>query len=297
MYAMGLDLDNCIRCMTCAVACKMGADSSDGFDLTRVQVVDWGEFPNAEQGFIPLMCNHCEAPLCVLACSTGATFKMEDGAVLVDRSSCISCGACVTACPYGNRFLPGESDLTTVEKCDLCYSRLKKNRAPLCVEHCPGQCRIFGDLEDTQSSISKFIEQEDVRRFGETQVYYRYPKKMPPHYMPQAVDTSGVKPVFHWSAYECEEPAGSVSIFYSMCAECNHIPYCGSEVVVRDGEVVGLEKRAGFPNDTLCSKGIAQVQAVSDPERLLHPVKRTNPKGESGQWEQITWDEAIQTIG
>ena len=81
-------------------------------------------------------------------CPVGATFDAPDGAVLVDRKYCIGCGFCIQACPYGCRFL---SPVTrTAEKCTLCYHRITRGLKPACVEVCPTQARIFGDLKNSE---------------------------------------------------------------------------------------------------------------------------------------------------
>lgn len=83
---------------------------------------------------------------------------------------------------------------------------------------------------------------------------------------------------------------------YSHCVMCNHMPKCGVKAIVKDNKIYRIEKREGYGNNLLCAKGIASMQEIYDPHRLLHPMKRTNAKGEPAQWEQITWDEALSTI-
>ncbi len=83
---------------------------------------------------------------------------------------------------------------------------------------------------------------------------------------------------------------------YSHCVQCNHVPFCGMKLVFKDDKLYRIEKRGNYNNNLLCAKSIAALQELYDPERLLYPMKRTNPKGEPGQWERITWDEALKTI-
>lgn len=86
----------------------------------------------------------------------------------------------------------------------------------------------------------------------------------------------------------------------SYCDMCNHTPKCGIKAFVRENKIVRIESREdGYPNDPLCAKGMASIQEIYDPHRLLYPMKRTNPvKGidEDPGWEQITWEEAYDTI-
>jgi len=94
--------------------------------------------------FVPKLCNLCEHSPCAQVCPVGATFDSPDGAVLVDPKYCIGCGFCIQACPYGCRFLNPATH--TAEKCTLCYHRITRGLKPACVEVCPTQTRIFGDL-------------------------------------------------------------------------------------------------------------------------------------------------------
>ena len=93
-------------------------------------------------------------------CPTGATYKTEDGVVVIDHTYCIGCQYCVQACPYGARFFNEEKNVT--DKCTWCYHRITKGLQPACVEVCPVGARIFGDRNDKQSVISQFIQNNRV---------------------------------------------------------------------------------------------------------------------------------------
>jgi len=126
-----------------------------------------------------LLCNHCEHPPCVRVCPTRATFKREDGIVMMDYHRCIGCRFCMAACPYGarsfnwydpRRFLKHlNPDFPTrtkgvVEKCTLCYERLAEGKKPACVEACPVGAMHFGDLNDPNSDVRKAIKGRMVIR-------------------------------------------------------------------------------------------------------------------------------------
>ena len=87
---------------------------------------------------------------------------------------------------------------------------------------------------------------------------------------------------------------------YTYCDMCNQTPKCGIMATVKEEKIVRVEARKdGYPNTPICAKGLSSLQELYDPHRLLHPMKRTNPaKGldEDPGWEQITWDEAYETI-
>ncbi|RFA92356.1 hypothetical protein CGL51_14485, partial [Pyrobaculum aerophilum] len=82
--------------------------------------------------FVPKQCNHCENAPCVKPCPTGATYKTEDGLVLVNDDLCIGCGACIQACPYGARFFNPVKGV--VDKCTFCSHRIYQGKLPACVE-------------------------------------------------------------------------------------------------------------------------------------------------------------------
>ncbi len=124
-------------------------------------------FANRYQGakvekafFVPKLCNQCTHPACVQVCPTGATFKTVDGVVLIDHTYCIGCQYCVQACPYGVRYFNEEKGVT--DKCTWCYHRITKGEQPACVEVCPVSARIFGDLNDKESPVSRFVRENRV---------------------------------------------------------------------------------------------------------------------------------------
>lgn len=118
---------------------------------------------------LPLMCQHCEHPPCVDVCPTGASMKRADGIVLVDKHICIGCRYCMMACPYKARSFIHEElhdqkvnaprGKGTVESCTLCVQRVDAGRQPACVEACPEQAMIFGDLKDPESAISRELRE------------------------------------------------------------------------------------------------------------------------------------------
>ena len=137
-------------------------------------------FPEKEDEFLAdkfkdlpfmVLCNHCKEPACVRACPTQATFKREDGIVLMDFHRCIGCRFCIAACPYGSRsfnfrdprpFIEKQNpDFPTrmkgvVEKCNFCAEKLAVGELPACVEASEGAV-AFGDLEDPASTVRELL--------------------------------------------------------------------------------------------------------------------------------------------
>ncbi|MES0371566.1 MAG: sulfate reduction electron transfer complex DsrMKJOP subunit DsrO [Mariprofundaceae bacterium] len=175
-YGMLIDTRRCIGCHGCSVACKAEFDVPLGFTRSWVEYVEKGDFPNVSRNFLPRLCNHCTHPPCVDVCPTGATFKREeDGIVVVDPDVCIGCKYCIQACPYDARFINPETG--SADKCDFCFHRVSQGSPPACVETCIGRARIFGDLNDPNSEISRLIATNPVsvlrsEQGTEPNVYY-----------------------------------------------------------------------------------------------------------------------------
>ena len=124
---------------------------------------------------MPVMCQHCEKPPCVDVCPTGASFKRDDGIVLVDKHICIGCRYCMMACPYKARNFIHET-LTdqlpvaprgkgTVESCTMCVHKVDKgDHTTACQEACPHGAITFGDLNDPNDKISIMLRDKGGRQ-------------------------------------------------------------------------------------------------------------------------------------
>lgn len=182
-FGIGFDIKKCIGCASCTRACKIENSLSmepfffrnwiEQYTITnddRVLVsspnggIDGFKQPVPDEDiyktfFVPKMCNHCEKSPCTQVCPVGASFESPEGLALVDKSYCIGCGYCVQACPYGCRYIDPAAGV--VDKCTLCYHRLKKDMDPACMMICPTGARIYGDLNDKKSKISLFIKEHN----------------------------------------------------------------------------------------------------------------------------------------
>ncbi len=206
---IAIDQNRCIGCWTCSVACKSINNEPLGIHWNRILTskpnenapsrdpatraidVPYGQFPNLQLAYQPTSCQHCKNAPCEKVCPVGATFRREDGAVLVDFERCIGCRYCIAACPYGTRsftwekgqygqefpvgygqdyrsgtrlvFTP-ERPVGVAEKCTLCVERVDAGKKPMCVEACPAGARTFGDLNDPASELSVAVQQQGGRQ-------------------------------------------------------------------------------------------------------------------------------------
>lgn len=189
-YAMVVDSRRCFGCESCAMACKAENNLPDGVWWNRGVTVG-GDFKGTPAGEAPeelsmrfhtMSCQHCEKPMCVASCPTGASYIRDDGIVMVDWDECIGCQTCITACPYeGVRtyidgdpewfldFPVGDKDAPThkdnvVEKCTFCAHRIDRGERPACVDICRVNARFWGDLDDPESDVSKLLAEREYEQ-------------------------------------------------------------------------------------------------------------------------------------
>lgn len=141
--------------LSCQVTCKV--ENSVPFDdfRARVNIAERGTYPDVKRNFLPMLCNHCTKAPCIEVCPVKASYKREDGVVLIRDERCIGCGYCVQACPYNARYL--DPNLHVAQKCTFCVHRIDNGLPPACVHNCMGKARIFGDLNDPNSEVSKLL--------------------------------------------------------------------------------------------------------------------------------------------
>ena len=150
--AIVTDLNKCVGCLACSVACKafngvpIGSFWNKTLRIGPYPTAEGsGHFPDVYTYFLTVQCQHCADPECVKVCPTEASHIAEDGTVQIDKSKCIGCQFCAMSCPYGVRYLNEEERV--VEKCTLCEQKIAQGELPQCVAQCGGRARFFGDLD------------------------------------------------------------------------------------------------------------------------------------------------------
>jgi Fe-S-cluster-containing dehydrogenase component len=165
-YGMVIDASQCVNCKSCIIACQLENNVPPGFN--RAWIKEYSQDHGIKPHFQPGNCMQCDRPTCVDACPVGATYKNKDGRVIIDSAKCIACGFCIPACPYNARFIHPVSKVA--DKCDFCGTRLEQGLEPACVVVCPTGARVFGDLNDKSSEISRLIRKGDLVRVINAQV-------------------------------------------------------------------------------------------------------------------------------
>lgn len=202
LYGYAFNVSKCQGYMDCISACikENNLDRKSGMQYIKLFEMENGttsidngtaeyfhEVPAEDKFYMGVQCMHCENPPCVPVCPTEATWKEDDGIVVVDYDWCIGCRYCEAACPYwARRFNWAEPQVPTselqnkqhylgnrrrtkgvMEKCTFCVQRTREGENPACVEACPTGARIFGNLLDPESEIRKIIATKKVFRLKE----------------------------------------------------------------------------------------------------------------------------------
>ena len=160
-YGFVIDNRKCIGCHACTTACKSEHQVPVGVNRTWVKQVEKGEFPNTRRLFSVMRCNHCTDAPCVEICPTEALYFREDGIVDFDKDRCIGCKSCMQACPYDALYIDPETH--TAAKCNYCAHRVDVGLEPACVNVCPEEAIISGDMDDPNSKITTLLSRQQVK--------------------------------------------------------------------------------------------------------------------------------------
>ena len=173
-WAMVIDIDKCIACYACVIACKDEFWDNDypPYSLgikKREQTFIWlmkrerGRFPYVKVSYMPVLCMQCDDPQCMKAAKNNAVYKRKDGIVLIDPVKAAGQREIVDACPYNAVSWNDEKDLP--QKCTFCVHRIQSSKIPRCVQACPSNALIFGDLDDKESEVSKIVRSGSAEPF------------------------------------------------------------------------------------------------------------------------------------
>ena len=172
-WVMVIDLANCDGCGICSQTCAKSHFVPS--DRQWLRVFHMQDGADTAQYWLPRPCFHCDNPPCARVCPVGATFKRDDGIVLIDNERCIGCRFCMAACPYSVRTFnwgrPNDPPAAkargyspewgyprrvgTAEKCDFCPDMARDGKLPHCAGVCPMGAIWFGDENEDAVTNSR----------------------------------------------------------------------------------------------------------------------------------------------
>jgi phenylacetyl-CoA:acceptor oxidoreductase subunit 1 len=224
-WGMVVDINRCVGCQTCTIACKHANDTQPGIQWRSVLDLEHGVFPNVQREFLVVGCQHCAEPSCVPVCPSGATKQRADGLVTMDYDICIGCGYCAVSCPYqarsivhGKRWYFGQSTIQeetvqhedrigVAQKCTFCIERVDEalevgadpatntDYMPACAASCIAQAITFGDYNNPESKVSQLTRdnasfQMHKELGNDPQIRYLYELAATPGHATAAEDRS-----------------------------------------------------------------------------------------------------------
>jgi Fe-S-cluster-containing dehydrogenase component len=189
-FVMVIDLSRCKNLRKCHDACEKKHVLTPEKEWLKVLKMKYQE--DGAPYWQPTMCFHCDRPPCVKVCPVGATYKREDGIVLVDNERCIGCRFCMVACPYSARVFdwsePDDSNLPdviqyspetgvparmgTVSKCDFCPDMARQGKVPVCVTACPNGVLYYGD--ENEDTVTNGVETVRLSQLLKDKAGYRF---------------------------------------------------------------------------------------------------------------------------
>lgn len=178
-FVMVVDLSKCRNARKCMSACQEAHHLRP--EQHHINVLKMQETENTPAYYMPKPCQHCDNPPCTAVCPVDATFKRQDGIVLIDNERCIGCRFCIAACPYSARVFNWaeplhsheDENLTynvelnvpqrkgTISKCLFSADRLREGKLPYCVSACPNGVYWFGD--ENEDAVTNGTTKETVR--------------------------------------------------------------------------------------------------------------------------------------
>ena len=165
--AMLYDSTRCLGCLACERVCAKAHDLPEPQDklvagvqrkTSEKQRLAMNNYLTSKgEVFTRKSCMHCNEPACTAACLTQAMYKTKEGPVIWRENKCMGCRYCMVSCPFDVPKFEFHSANPKIQKCDLCYDRIKEGKIPACAEACPGDALTFGTRRELIDEARKRI--------------------------------------------------------------------------------------------------------------------------------------------
>ena len=308
--ALMIDLERCIGCKSCEVACKQEHGLGPG--EYRNRVVWLGDPDRPALDFLTVACQHCERPACLRACPVNPKAITKDaatGIVSVNEDRCTGCGECIVACPYGAMGYDAQDHHSV--KCDLCADRRAAGLTTACASVCPGYAITFGRRRDHlayAAEESRYVRDHDAYLIGPATVYL---DRINPigQSRQTAIETRATPALIDDPVTRREIGEAATAFPYRTAREertpdrvepggCNIcFNCCSTKFHFRGDRLVRITGNEEDPllQGKVCPKSQLTVQLYASENRLTQPMKRDGPKG-SGKFTPISWEQALDEI-
>jgi formate dehydrogenase iron-sulfur subunit len=173
------DVEACIDCGGCVVACKRtwdidpgeqrisistmleGQEGAEGFNASSSQALKQNKSPGETS--VPMQCYHCDNAPCVSVCPVDSLIKKDNGFVEVRENLCVGCQYCLSACPFGAPQFPESDDGAaqlfgtggTMDKCTMCEDRQDVGKGPACAEECATDAILVGSTSEIADELDQ----------------------------------------------------------------------------------------------------------------------------------------------
>ena len=166
-YGVLVDTTKCEGCQSCEYACAEAHNLPEPTDIIDPNVVrktdeNHRTVVNAfetKKGLFTAkkQCMHCNQPACAAACLTQAMYKTKEGPTIWREEKCMGCRYCMVSCPFDMPKFEYNSTNPRIQKCTMCFERLKDGGMPACVENCPAEALMFGTRREMLKEARKRI--------------------------------------------------------------------------------------------------------------------------------------------
>ena len=166
-YGMIIDITKCTGCYNCFLTCRdefagneypgySAAQPMTGMNWIRLIERERGQYPVVKVAYTPVTCMQCEDAPCIKVAQKKAVYRRPDGIIMIDPVKAKGQKQIISACPY--RVIEWNEEKQIPQKCNFCAHLLDRGeKVPRCVESCPTDALIFGDLDDPESEVSRLL--------------------------------------------------------------------------------------------------------------------------------------------